>query len=1121
MKATKFLAWVVVLALLASLSGAVSAGEPKQASNGGCVAGDVYDPVCDVNRNGRIDIVDLMIVQTHWNQKGTWTGDGGYWTQTASAQSRGDPWSPSTQQDASLEPMAGLGGVPRWTPLGEPLAPGGQVLGLAVHPTTPETVYAAVAPVEAYDSGPSTLYKTTDGAASWTEVYLAEHQVYALAAAGDNVYAGAFNPGGDGPGIYVSNDGGATWATTFEFSSRGVWSDISVHPSDPDVAIIGGWGPPPDQSGLVYKASYDGGLVYKTDDGGQTWSPSLSATFPDSNGSVDAVLIHPISPTLMLASAHAENSNDCDVQRSEDGGASWTEASTIVGAQVKSFVGHPTAPRIIYAGTGGSAFTGGPHKVFRSSDAGQSWSEVFDEGGGLLAFEPPSTIYAAARGGEVWSSASNGDPGTWNAVGGVPDALSFAIDLGATPVALYAGAARDGVFKSTNGAGDWEERNNGIETPVQPRDIDVDPQNLDKIFTAAECGGGWLTTDGGDSWIEPQGISGCMGAFAVNPANPSIVYGGGLDDSNGAVMRSEDGGVSFERVYTAPYIEPDGSGGGQQIRALAIADSATDTVYAAGQNNPADQDDYGIVLRTPDDGESWTQALTLPGESRVDAIAVSPANADVAYAGGEDCSGPGCVGFVRRTEDGGDNWTLVFEEPDSRVRSIVVDHQDPDVVYATANYDVYKSMDAGDTWTLIRSCCPSGDLLAMDPHDSSHVYLGGWGYIAETWDGGATWSEWDDPINNGTPGMQPGALTVDTGEVVQSMYAGFSGVWRYSRLLPGEGDRYVATSGSDDLNVCLDPAVPCLTIGHAIQVANPGESIFVAQGTYTENPNVSKPLSLLGGYEASGWTRDIAAYETIVDGNQNGTVVTLQGGSEGAVLDGFTITGGSGEEAGGVEADHGGITIRSCSIQNNMADGSPHHSGGGGVKGNDLTIVDSRIINNEVQSGASGVRVGEGHLAMVNTIVADNLGDEGLHLNGSASLMNVTIAGNAPGTGRPGINYNPQTGGTMEVVNSIIYGNGSGDAFHVEDPDTIQVTYSDIEGGWPGTGNIDAAPLFVDAGSGDYHLQVGSPCIDAGTAVSAPATDLEGTPRDATPDMGAYEWRFRIFLPLALRNFGP
>ncbi|UCH61362.1 MAG: hypothetical protein JSV61_07720, partial [Anaerolineales bacterium] len=52
----------------------------------------------------------------------------------------------------------------------------------------------------------------------------------------------------------------------------------------------------------------------------------------------------------------------------------------------------------------------------------------------------------------------------------------------------------------------------------------------------------------------------------------------------------------------------------------------------------------------------------------------------------------------------------------------------------------------------------------------------------------------------------------------------------------------------------------------------------------------------------------------------------------------------------------------------------------------------------------------------------------------------------------------------------------------------------------------------------DYRLLPGSPAIDAGTPTGAPATDIDGTPRDATPDIGAYEWAHHLFLPLVSRQ---
>jgi hypothetical protein len=69
-------------------------------------------------------------------------------------------------------------------------------------------------------------------------------------------------------------------------------------------------------------------------------------------------------------------------------------------------------------------------------------------------------------------------------------------------------------------------------------------------------------------------------------------------------------------------------------------------------------------------------------------------------------------------------------------------------------------------------------------------------------------------------------------------------------------------------------------------------------------------------------------------------------------------------------------------------------------------------------------------------------------------------------------------------------------------------------------GNIDTAPLFVDPSSDDYHLQSGSPCIDAGTPSGAPLYDIEGRKRDEIPDMGAYE-SVDVMLPPIIESIFP
>jgi len=175
--------------------------------------------------------------------------------------------------------------------------------------------------------------------------------------------------------------------------------------------------------------------------------------------------------------------------------------------------------------------------------------------------------------------------------------------------------------------------------------------------------------------------------------------------------------------------------------------------------------------------------------------------------------------------------------------------------------------------------------------------------------------------------------------------------------------------------------------------------------------------------------------------------------------------------------------------------------------------------------------IGGGTVATVtNNVIVSNVGTvnwwdgDGIAVwndTTQAWLLNNTIAFNSA----EGVQLSNAC--TVLVRNNIIVSNGLG-IVDLDDQAGVTIDHNDV---WnigenyrnvlTGTGDISADPLFVDVVNGDYHLQVDSPCIDAGTSVGAPAHDIEGTPRDAAPDIGAYEWAgFRIFLPLVLRNSG-
>jgi len=205
-----------------------------------------------------------------------------------------------------------------------------------------------------------------------------------------------------------------------------------------------------------------------------------------------------------------------------------------------------------------------------------------------------------------------------------------------------------------------------------------------------------------------------------------------------------------------------------------------------------------------------------------------------------------------------------------------------------------------------------------------------------------------------------------------------------------------------------------------------------------------------------------------------------------AVLDGFTITGGN-------------------------ANGSSSYGHGGGMyNGWDWPILANCTFT--------------GNIALYGGAIYNE--------DSMPTIINCTFSGNSAEY-CAGI-YNQDS--DPPIVNCIIWGNLAADGSQIYDAGTgrrsAEVTYSHVEGGWPGVGNTQGDPLFVrnpsDGGDGwgvggnddlgDLRLRPGSPCIDAGDNGSLPpGADglrkiLDGDCNDiATVDMGAYEFDFTAF----------
>lgn len=289
------------------------------------------------------------------------------------------------------------------------------------------------------------------------------------------------------------------------------------------------------------------------------------------------------------------------------------------------------------------------------------------------------------------------------------------------------------------------------------------------------------------------------------------------------------------------------------------------------------------------------------------------------------------------------------------------------------------------------------------------------------------------------------------------------------------------------------------TIQGAIDAAAAGDTIIVRPGTYAENINDSydRPVTLKS---------ELGPEYTVIDGNRSGSVVIFDSDkSQGSVIEGFTIRNGSGR----FDASYGGA----C---------------GGGIYCTEFStpvITGNVVIGNAAQCGG-GVFCGtQSSAKMTNNIVTMNTADHGggiacYYASPAIKITNNTVALNSASLAGGGIFLKFLDLPNLKITNTIVWDN-----YAPSDPElciglihAVAVTCCDVKGGWPGTGNIDSDPLFVDTSNPsflDFHLTFDSPCRDKGsnTAPKIPELDFEGDPRiaSATADIGADEFHYHLY----------
>ena len=549
---------------------------------------------------------------------------------------------------------------------------------------------------------------TSLGPLSWTEAgpYNIGGRVTALAATpgGVTVYLGAA-----AGGVFKSTNSGVNWTPIFD--RTGVFSigALAIDPADSQTVYVG--------TGEANSSvdSYDGNGVYKTTDGGATWSSvGLEAT-----ARIGRIAVDPLNPQRVYAAAMGtqfSTNSDRGLYRSENGGTSWTKVHFVndsVG--VCDVVIHPTNPAIVYCAT---------------------WERV-RRNTYRRAYGPGSGIWKSTDFGASWTRLQTGLPAPSDSVGRIGLAISKS-----SPNTVYAqiisgtnlGYVGLGLYRTTDGGTTWTKRD--LSTNFRNGfggfgwyfgDMAVHPTNANRVY----CLGQVLlrSLDGGANHTDITGAAHVdFHAFWIDPANPNHCYTG----SDGGFFWSNDGGTSWSKSLDLPIT---------QFYAGTIDPTTPARVMGGTQDN-------GTLQTYTGGTDNWIE-MGLGGDGFQ--VVVDPVSGVIfaeyqfcCYGTGPRRSTNGGVSFAGAPAgfNSGDryNWnTPIAMNPLNHNLLLVGSHR----VYRSLNNGLSYSPISGDLTTNPGAALVYGTITTLDvsPADTTVYYAGtDDGRVWRSTDRGAIWT---------------------------------------------------------------------------------------------------------------------------------------------------------------------------------------------------------------------------------------------------------------------------------------------------------------------------------------------------------------------------------------------
>jgi len=538
------------------------------------------------------------------------------------------------------------------------------------------------------------IRRSTDGGATWETVLHVDGSDGITSIVFDEFDSNvlyATSIGENGGGVYVSRNGGDSWAPLNErFTMCTVWGQPQLigDPEDPDT---------------VYAATWLGG-TWKTTDAGASWTLLEEAPISATSLSVD-----PHNPDVLFLGDRSTPT----VWRSLDAGGTWKRVADFTGDGALLVMRVLVHDGTVYASTFHHGLSGGD--LYRSRNNGDTWDRItgsLPKGILDIAVDPRDTnaIYVTTNINSAYVSRDGGD--TWSHIAEFPDVGAYDIEIHPADSSILYASARGGSLP------DWFTRMSGDH-----------PDGI----TFSQSAGVYRSTDKGATWEQILETWPSCRAVRVHPDHPELLFAVDLFDG---LLVSRDGGATWTQENT----------GIETIVPTSLVVSG-DHLYIGTQACGVWSADLSIASGT----FSWQpERSNRPVPTVYSAeIQVDPNNPDVlfvsAYPGGLMRSTNGGVTWCDRN---GINPSVVVDDPLRQgYYSFAIDPTDSNEMWlGTWGRGVYRSHDAmllnvpafGEQRTMLGVYIYR---VVIDPNDPSQVYAASEQGVFHTGDGGIPGSD--------------------------------------------------------------------------------------------------------------------------------------------------------------------------------------------------------------------------------------------------------------------------------------------------------------------------------------------------------------------------------------------